>query len=91
MAEMDLQQIVGQVLGNADLLKQLKGLAPDDAGAAKDAVRASGISISSSQVAGLMSMLQKVDFGAALRGVDLSDGFDMKDVQGALGALFGTR
>ena len=88
---LDLSQIIKQVMGNQDLLAQLANLGTADAAQAKQAVRAAGIPISSDQIMQLMGLLKNVDLGAAMKGIDLSDGFDMKDIQGALSALMGKR
>lgn len=88
---LDLSQIMKQVMGNQDLLAQLANLGTKDVDQAKQAVRAAGIPISSDQIGQLLGLLKNVDLTAAMKGVDLSDGFDMKDIQGALSALMGKR
>lgn len=90
---LDLQQIIQQVMGNQDLLGQLQGMSAKDTSGVKNAVRGAGIPISGDQIAGLMSAVSgiagSVDVGSVMKNVDLSDGIDMKDVQGIAGSLFG--
>ena len=90
---MDIQQIVQQVMGNQDLLNQLGGMGANDTDEAKQAIRDAGIPVSSSQMGDVMGMLSgvlgNIDSSAVMKGVDLSDGFDMKDVQGIMGGLMG--
>lgn len=81
---MDIQQIVQQVMGNQDLLNQLGGMGSNDMDEAKQAIRDAGIPVSSNQMGDVMGMLSGV-----LGNIDLSDGFDMKDVQGIMGGLMG--
>ena len=91
----DVNQIVRQIAGNPDLLRQLQGLGSRDTQGAKTAIRGAGIPISGEQAAMVMGILPKllgsIDVGAAMKGVDLSDGFDMKDIQGIMGGLMGGR
>ena len=90
---MDIQQIVQQVMGNQDLLNQLSGMGTNNTSEAKEAIRDAGIPVSSNQMGDVMGMLSgvmgSVDPGTIMQGVDLSDGFDMKDVQGIMGGLMG--
>lgn len=90
---MDIQQIVQQIMGNQDLLGQLSGMGGNNTDEAKQAIRDAGIPVSSNQMGDVMGMLSgvvgNIDPSSVMQGVDLSDGFDMKDVQGIMGGLFG--
>lgn len=90
---LDLSQVFQQIAGNPDLLGQLQGMKPSDTKGATKAAKNAGIPVSAEQMSGIMAQLPKlmsmVDTDAVMKGVDLSDGFDMKDVQGMLGGLMG--
>ncbi|MDO4537351.1 MAG: hypothetical protein Q4B54_04255 [Coriobacteriales bacterium] len=90
---MDLMQLAQQVMGNQDLLNTLSSMNPADTAGIADAIKGAGIPVSTSQITELMGMasglLGSVDLGQLAKGVDLSNGLGMDDVQGLLGGLMG--
>ena len=91
----DLQGVVSQIAANPDLINQLQGMNPTDNKGIGNALSSAGISVPADQISGVVgalgSVLGNIDAESALKGVDLSDGFDMKDIQGLMGGLMGGR
>jgi hypothetical protein len=89
----DLQGVISQIAANPDLISQLQGMNPTDNKGIGNALDDAGISVPADQISGVVgalgSVLGNIDAESVLKGVDLSDGFDMKDIQGLMGGFMG--